>query len=124
MENKNHCLLGGTPADNEFMNHSNTEPLLSNESSDISNNEKTPVCKFNTPNKLSKYNSSCKNKFLGDSVTNDTPERIVKMIEFFNESLSQLEDTSDEEHYIDQSIRDKNNSSNDNESIIHSPQNN
>ena len=46
------------------------------------------------------------------------------MIEFANESLSQLEDTSDEEHYIDQSNRDKNNSSNDNESIIHSPQNN
>jgi hypothetical protein len=109
--------VGGTPADNDFMNHSDTEPLLSNVSSDISNNEKTPVCKFNTPNKLSKYNASCKNKFLGDSVNNDTPERIFKMIEFTNESISQLEDTSDEEHYIDQSNRDKNNSSNDNYSF-------
>ena len=61
---------------------------------------------------------------MGDSVTNETPERIVKTIEFANESLRQLEDTSDKEHYIDQFIRDKNNSLNDNGSIIHYPQNN
>jgi hypothetical protein len=63
MENKTHCLVGGTPADNEFMNHTNTEPLLSNESSDISNNEGTPVCKYHTPDKLSKHNALGKKVF-------------------------------------------------------------
>ena len=46
------------------------------------------------------------------------------MIEFANESLSHLENTSEEDISIQQSISNKNNSSDDNESFDHSPQNN
>ena len=63
MVNKTHCLVGGTPADNDYMNQTYNQPLLSSDPSVILSNGGTLVCNYHTPDKLSKHNALVKSYF-------------------------------------------------------------